>query len=259
MKYYKGFDKDLKCRGFQYEVGKTYTEEKDPILCMKGFHCCKKLSDVFKYYTNKKGLFNEDKSLNRYCVVELGGKVIHDGDKSASNQITIIEELNEQGIEFYLKQEKDNEMDEIFCIDIVKKLQDKYNIIIGGSVSLYLYGLEIDRKEGKIDFDIIMPYYQKMEEFEDLEIEEFDGKSSGNDFSSTFGISEKGTNRFIKADIRIKPDQKYDVVEYKGNKYKVCDIMATLEAKCRYAIEGNKKHRNDVLNLLKKNDLRKTN
>lgn len=39
MKAYKGFDKDLKCRGFQYEIGKEY-EEKEAKACEEGFHAC---------------------------------------------------------------------------------------------------------------------------------------------------------------------------------------------------------------------------
>ena len=39
MSAYKGFDKDLRCRGFQYEVGKTY-EEKEARICETGFHAC---------------------------------------------------------------------------------------------------------------------------------------------------------------------------------------------------------------------------
>ena len=62
MKAYKGFDKDLKCRGFQYEIGKEYEEGKAS-LCNRGFHACLYPLDVLGYYppTEK----------NRYCVVEI--------------------------------------------------------------------------------------------------------------------------------------------------------------------------------------------
>ena len=49
MKAFKGFDKDLKCRGFQFEEGKTY-EEKTADLCNSGFHACEAPIDVFKFY-----------------------------------------------------------------------------------------------------------------------------------------------------------------------------------------------------------------
>lgn len=45
MKAYKGFDKDLKCRGFQYEIGKEY-EEKEAEACEKGFHACENPLEV---------------------------------------------------------------------------------------------------------------------------------------------------------------------------------------------------------------------
>ena len=61
MKCYKGFDKDLKCRGFQYEIGKEY-EENTADICHKGFHACENPMDVFGYYTPAD---------SRYCEVDL--------------------------------------------------------------------------------------------------------------------------------------------------------------------------------------------
>ena len=49
MKAYKGFDKDMKCLGFQFEEGKTY-EEKEANLCKRGFHACLAPLDVLRYY-----------------------------------------------------------------------------------------------------------------------------------------------------------------------------------------------------------------
>ena len=61
MKAYKGFNKDLRCRDFQYEVGKEY-EENRAELCECGFHACENPIDVFNYYPPAN---------SRYCEVEL--------------------------------------------------------------------------------------------------------------------------------------------------------------------------------------------
>ena len=58
MKAYKGSDKDLKCRGFQFEVGKEYEEERAE-LCECGFHACENPIDVLKYYGPVSSVYHE--------------------------------------------------------------------------------------------------------------------------------------------------------------------------------------------------------
>ena len=82
---YKGFNKDLTCRGFQYEIGKTYEEPK-AVLCECGFHACKEVLDVFSCYPP-----NE----SRYCVVDIDDiSEIKIGDsKICGAKITILREI----------------------------------------------------------------------------------------------------------------------------------------------------------------------
>jgi hypothetical protein len=87
IRVYKVFDPDWKCKGFQYEVGKTYSMKEDPILCERGFHGCKKVNDCFTYYS-----FDPK---NKVAECELFGTVIgEDGNKQAGNNITILKEIS---------------------------------------------------------------------------------------------------------------------------------------------------------------------
>src|SRR5699024_6839039 len=81
MKMYKGIDKDLKCRDFQYEIGKTYTEDKAE-LCNAGFHACEHPLDCMNYY---------EPGESRYCEVDLDDVTDEhrDDSKRVGKKITV--------------------------------------------------------------------------------------------------------------------------------------------------------------------------
>lgn len=91
----KGFDKDLKCRGYQFEIGKTYEIKlpdgydltKKDLCSDKVFHYCNSLRKVHGYYSV------ETNDHNRFCEVEVLGREVTDGNKCGSNKIKVIREI----------------------------------------------------------------------------------------------------------------------------------------------------------------------
>lgn len=98
VKAVKGFDENLRCRGFQYEIGEQYKiENADSImLCRKGFHAIGEHQDpisVFEYYPPA-----IDGKRSRYCEVEVGGNIDTDGIKIAGSEIEVGLEIGVPGI-----------------------------------------------------------------------------------------------------------------------------------------------------------------
>lgn len=89
---YKGFDENLCCKGFQYEIGKEYEQEGEIECCRSGFHACINPFDVLNYY-NANGK-------NRFCEVEQKGIIRTDsyGTKQASSKIKIKAEIGISGL-----------------------------------------------------------------------------------------------------------------------------------------------------------------
>ena len=83
---YKGFDKDMQCRGFQYEVGKEYNMDGGIKCCSRGFHACKSPLEVWDYY---------DMLNSRFAEVEQSGKIDEEekSTKVCSSHIKIKAEL----------------------------------------------------------------------------------------------------------------------------------------------------------------------
>ena len=81
----KGFDQNLSCRGFQFEIGKTYEVKGKVKACSNGFHSCPSDEEtsplaVFEYYPP---------AMSRYCEVQADGKTDRQGNKIASAKITV--------------------------------------------------------------------------------------------------------------------------------------------------------------------------
>ena len=87
MKGYKVFNSDWTCRGYQYEIGKTYEIIENPKCCKVGFHFCEKLVDCFNYYS-----FDPN---NKVAEIEAIGEIDFDdtNSKCCTNKIVILKEL----------------------------------------------------------------------------------------------------------------------------------------------------------------------
>ena len=110
IKSYKGFNKNMTCRGFQYEEGKEYEEESVEV-CDHGFHACEYPLDCLNYYYPNESVYHE---------VEQSGEIQkhNDDTKVASTKIKIGAEISIAGlvkaaIEYTVKRvKKDAESDE---------------------------------------------------------------------------------------------------------------------------------------------------
>ena len=127
---YKGFDENLKCRGFQYEVGKEYEHDGEVECCRSGFHACTNPFDVLDYY--------DANGKNRFCVVEQSGTIkSEDKDsKQSSSKIKIkaeigIADLFKAGVEWI--KEKTNPDTIIKSIKNKGNTSSGYNSKIGSS------------------------------------------------------------------------------------------------------------------------------
>jgi hypothetical protein len=88
---YKGFDQNMQCRGYQYEIGKEYLHDGLVEACSGGFHACEHPLNVLRYYPANK---------SRFAIVEQSGKISrHDDDsKVASSRITVKTEIDIAGL-----------------------------------------------------------------------------------------------------------------------------------------------------------------
>ena len=91
MKVYKGTDKDMRCKGLQYEIGKAVTVDGEIKLCERGLHACEMPLDVLNYYPP---------ATSRYFVAELDGVTDEkqDDTKRVGNKLALKAELSIAGL-----------------------------------------------------------------------------------------------------------------------------------------------------------------
>lgn len=89
MKGYKATNNDMTCRGYQFELDKTFTLDGPLKICNNGFHFCQNVQDVFEFY---------DSYTLRIFEVEAFGDIITKQQKSCALSIKFVRELTTQEI-----------------------------------------------------------------------------------------------------------------------------------------------------------------
>lgn len=261
---YKGLTADMEAtRAFgakkeTYQIGQIYSKEnvQNPKICTsEGYHYCNDLENVFTYYPRN--------GRNRFFKIEILGNYTDSNDfneeKSITTSFRILEELdsnffrqwdasaNERKAALELKK-----MERNMNLDTVRMIQTKYpTFFVGGSIGLFLHGVRLERWKGsESDIDMISPYFilPEFDTEEGVDTEHYDAKASGNDFDETVLIQTKhGT---VKMDYKIDPHQRYEHVEYNGFKYKVSPLLTIVNAKMKYAMNGQRKHMADIKEMM---------
>ena len=93
--FIKGFDKDLRCRNYQFEIGKEYKIDlpdgyeltTDDLCSNRVFHFCDSLSKVHEHYSC------HEKDNNRFCIIEVLGQLVESDNKCGSNHIRVVREI----------------------------------------------------------------------------------------------------------------------------------------------------------------------
>jgi hypothetical protein len=253
---YYGSDKEI------YEIGKIYSKEniENPRLCSnEGFHYCNDLEDVFSHYKRD--------GKNRFFKIEVLGNYTDDSayeSKSITTSFRLLEELSEDFFkEWDSKADERKEIRDLrriehnLKLDAVKIVQTKYPTFhVGGSIGLFLHGIRLKRwvNSKSSDIDMVAPYFilpefnSASDDDDDVDSEYNDSKKSGNDFDETFILyGEFGS---AKIDYRIDPHQRYEIIEYKGFRYKVSPLMTIIDAKMKYAMNGQRKHAQDIKEMI---------
>lgn len=133
-------------------------------------------------------------------------------------------------------------------LDTVRHLQSAFpQVIISGSVGLYLHGIRLERfKNQTSDLDIIVPYYINFEGVKDIRIDYSSPSGPDSDFDYTIICND------VKVDVKIDSHRRWDYIFINEFSYKVSCVESIIAAKIKYIDQGKDKHKDDIYEILGK-------
>jgi len=127
-------------------------------------------------------------------------------------------------------------------LETLKEFQEKHPTAhVGGSIGLFLRGINLFRDLSKSDLDITIDEFV----FENEALKDYEQRSDGKDFD--YAIKKNLDNDlYVKLDIRVCPEPSFDVVEFEGVNYNVSKYRDIIFWKTKYASKGVSKHQEDL-------------
>lgn len=130
----------------------------------------------------------------------------------------------------------------------LREFQQKYPTShVGGSIGLFLRGIDLQRDLSKSDLDITIDEYDPNIIIDD----NFEESSCNSDFDAQLKYSNKIDNQYYysKIEIRVCPEPSFETIEYKGHSYNVSKLRDILFWKKKYSKKGVLKHRDDLITI----------
>lgn len=128
-------------------------------------------------------------------------------------------------------------------LEFLRDFQQQYpNSHVGGSVGLFLRGIDLKRDLTYSDLDITI---------DEMNVEEtlkYESRSNGNDFDFAL-VHSFQNNYYLKFDVRINPEPSFEKVEFEGHFYNVSKLRDILYWKKKYSQKGVLKHTNDLITI----------
>lgn len=277
-RYFKAFDKDFKCRGVQFEVGKVQSAEDTSKPCKvqsnTAIHFVEDLRSLPSDYRSN--------GTSRYGIIEPIGEVVSEqySANKGSHHIKVVREISKKTLDRYISFvryiQRNEDVFRNHKLDLIKLLQTRHpELILCGSAAVFLHTGKVyqrNKNSSIHDLDFVTPYYIRIEGDSEADLNKVYDKlneedgfdqdgigrakegvikvsnrdkwGSGNDFDECVYVND------VPCDLAVNPHQKYEYITFRGFRFKVATLASILEAKLRYATQGAQKHNQDIMDLI---------